>query len=124
MQIQAEGVDESRGLRDKAPIAAEYEDCLQAFKQVTDALEANPDTSWLFRIVDRVQDDFIAWGSRCGATSRLLDYSVRNSMKLAEHILRLLRDLRTSLKEGESALSHLQGLRTAPQGRLLNTCRQ
>ncbi|KAH8649070.1 hypothetical protein BX600DRAFT_109938 [Xylariales sp. PMI_506] len=96
---RAERLKKSRGLRAKAPIAAQFEDCLQAFQQLSDALAVNHSASQLHKASRRCRTKFRLWGDDTGASSRALDYALRDSSMLESQTLALLRDLHSILEE-------------------------
>ena len=92
---------ESRILRAKAPVAAQFEDCFQAFQQLSDSLLVNESNAELHRISKEHGLRFKIWGDDSGASSRALDYALRNSKVLKRQTLRLLEELHSTLEQGE-----------------------
>ncbi|KAI0127980.1 hypothetical protein BJ170DRAFT_397576 [Xylariales sp. AK1849] len=84
----------SRALRAKAPVAARFEDCLQAFGRLCTALRANLPAS---EHVDSLADDcmfrLISWGHDSGASNRMLDHKLRRSSRPRDNTLDLLKEL-------------------------------
>ena len=94
-------------IREKAILAAIYEDCLQAFLQLTSATKVdlvwNP---WYSRVNDHYSR-LCTWGDETGASSRQLDlsldYSLRRSTRLRAKTAELLGELHSALCEGKTA---------------------
>jgi hypothetical protein len=94
-------------IREKAVLAAVYEDCLQAFLQLTSATKVilvwKP---WYSKFNDHYSR-LCLWGEETGASSRqldlTLDYSLRKSARLRGKIAELLGDLHSTLCEGKTA---------------------
>lgn len=89
-------------MRDRAPIAAEFEECMQLFQSLRSAFEANPLTWKTYHLVlGDHHDALAAWGTETGATSYVLDHALRKSSNLQEHVLVLLQDFSSDLQRGK-----------------------
>lgn len=95
---------ESRGLRAKAPVAAQFEDCFQAFQQLSDSLQVKQSDAQLYSISKDYELRLKIWGDDSGASSRALDYDLRNSPVVRRQTQRLLRDLHSTLEQGQLRL--------------------
>ena len=95
-------LEASRSLRAKAPIAAHFEDCFQAFQQLFDSLKVNESNSELHNIAKDCGLRFKIWGDDSGASSRALDYALRSSPVVKRQTLRLLKDLSSFLEQGKT----------------------
>lgn len=91
-------------IREKALLAALFEDCLQAFLQLTSATKVNLRWNLCY---SRVKDNYSrlsVWGNETGASSRhldrSLDYKLRKSSRLQIKTAELLGDLHATLCEG------------------------
>ena len=86
--------------RAKAPLAAQFEDCVQASIRLTDALQANrPRLNKLRDLGQECKDRLAFWGENSGATTRTLDYNLKCSPALVHQTQALLDDLNTALTE-------------------------
>lgn len=97
--------DSKAQIREKAILAAIYEDCLQAFSQLTSATRENLIwNAWYSSVNDNCRR-LIRWGDETGASSRQLDlsldYSLRKSARLREKTAELLGDIHSTLCEGK-----------------------
>lgn len=110
---KAQRLKESRGLRAKAPIAAQFEDCFQSFQQLSDSLQFKPSNLELYSITKECGRRLKTWGEDSGASSRALDYALKNSIVVKQQTLRLLTDLHSILDDGES---------TCPTGNYKGAC--
>jgi len=100
---KAQRIQESRGLRAKAPIAAQFEDCSQASVRLADALQANRQGSDELRNLAQYCNDRLGfWGDDSGASSRVLDYALACSPTLMRQTHLLLADLHSTLEKGMS----------------------
>lgn len=90
---------ESRLLRAKAPIAARFEDCFQAFQQLSDSLQVNESNTELHRISKEHELRFKIWGDDSGASSRALDHALRKCPVVKRQTLSLLKELRSTLAQ-------------------------
>ncbi|KAK3368627.1 nb-arc and tpr domain-containing protein [Podospora didyma] len=103
---RAQEVELSRRLRDKAPVAAQFEYCFQASIRLTDALQANkPHWRDLRNHAHDCKDRLRSWGDDSGASSRTIDYALRNSPKVARQTRHLLSDLILILEQAVTAVS-------------------
>lgn len=89
-------------MRDRAPIAAEYEECMQLYQSLCAVFDANPQIWKSYHVVlaDHL-DELASWGEETGATSYVLDHALRNNSSLQEHVLELLQDLSSDLQKGK-----------------------
>ncbi|KAK0385014.1 hypothetical protein NLU13_7492 [Sarocladium strictum] len=96
---RAERLKEQRGLRAKAPIAAQFEDCVQAFQQLSDSLQVKLSSSSLQEGSKDCYARLMLWAQESGASSRLLDYTLRGCPALKHQSLRLLEELLITLQK-------------------------
>ena len=98
-------------MTDRAPLAAEFEECSQLFEVLCSAIEANPRIwkAYHLTVVDH-RDALAAWGAETGATSYVLDHALRKSSSLQHHVLELLQDCSGDLQR--SKLSRLGARRS------------
>jgi hypothetical protein len=98
------GIPRSVKARKNAPIAAEFEECVQLYYQLCSSMEAD---SMMWSDAQIPLDDgfskFRAWGNDTGACTWSLDHALRKSSRLQQQVLDLLRDLREELQRGEFA---------------------
>jgi hypothetical protein len=90
-------------VRAKAPLAAQFEDCAEAVKQLHTALNANPSLSeqtQLRILIERCLRRLTSWGHDTGATSRVLDHSLRRASKPRSSTLTLLKELHELVVQG------------------------
>ncbi|KAK0711893.1 hypothetical protein B0H67DRAFT_555798 [Lasiosphaeris hirsuta] len=95
----------TRGLRAKAPLAAQFEDCFQASIQLTDALQANrphSDELQVRRLAQDCKDKLRVWGDDSGASSRALDYALKCSPAVVRQTKDLLTDLDKALHQAKN----------------------
>lgn len=86
--------------RAKAPLAAQFEDCVQASIRLTDALQANrPRFNKLRDLGQECKDRLAFWGENSGATTRTLDYNLKCSPALVQQTQALLDDLNQALTQ-------------------------
>lgn len=86
--------------RAKAPLAAQFEDCVQASIRLTDALQANrPRFNKLRDLGQECKDRLAFWGENSGATTRTLDYNLKCSPALVHQTQALLDDLNQALTQ-------------------------
>ncbi|KXJ88488.1 hypothetical protein Micbo1qcDRAFT_197288 [Microdochium bolleyi] len=93
----AKRLEESRGLRARAPIAAHYEDCSQAVQRLSESLLVHDSDSDLHRLARDCAIRLHIWGHGSGASSRGLDYSLKDCPGVRQHTLSLLEDLHESV---------------------------
>lgn len=94
---------EAQKLRAKAPLAAQFEDCAQAVRQLHTALNANPSVSEqvpLRILIERCLRRLTSWGHDTGASSRALDHSLRRASKPRSSTLTLLKELHELVVQG------------------------
>lgn len=89
-------------MRDRAPIAAEFEECTQLFQSLCSAFEANP-LAWktYHLLIGGQRDALAAWGAETDATSYLLDHALRKSSSLQRHVVEVLQDLSSNLQRSK-----------------------
>lgn len=64
--------------RERAPIAAEFEDCSQRFDRLSSVMEANELTWEPYQILlNNYRSRLAIWGSDTGARSRTIDYPAK-----------------------------------------------
>lgn len=102
VQRREKKLKESRGLRAKALVAAQFEDCVQAFQQLSDSLQVNPSNAEFHTISDDCGLELRIWGYDSGASSRALDYALKGSPVIKKQTLSLLKDLHSVLDKGKS----------------------
>lgn len=97
--------------RRNAPVAAEFEECIQLFQQICSSMEAD---SIMWSEAQLPLDDGFAklraWGNDTGATSWALDHALRKSSRLHQQLLDLLQDLRDELQKGQNEFISLYEL--------------
>ena len=97
---------EAQQFRAKGPLAAQFEDCVQAIKRLFAALSANTSISEQIYIrTERCMSRLISWGHDSGASSRVLDHHLRRSSKPRTLTLRLLKELHENVLHGMYACS-------------------
>ncbi|GJC93878.1 transcriptional xre family [Colletotrichum higginsianum] len=79
----------NRALRERGPIAAEFEDCQQSFVRLSDALHLSRNSY----LVEKCWRRFNLWDDDSGASSRTLDYNLKSSPSLVKQTTSLLHDL-------------------------------
>ncbi|KAK4224666.1 hypothetical protein QBC38DRAFT_547456 [Podospora fimiseda] len=93
---------EAQKLRAKAPLAAHFEDCAEAVKQLYAALTANSRTlseqdssriDPLHATVERCKKRLMSWGHDTGASCRVLDHALRRASKPRGITITLLKEL-------------------------------
>jgi hypothetical protein len=89
----------SNAARERAPVAAEFEDCSQRFDRLSSVMEANELTWEPYQILlNDYRSRLATWGSDTGARSRTIDYTLRKSSRLQSQALDLLEHLHESLQ--------------------------
>lgn len=126
---KSQGVETSL-LRAKAPIAAHFEDCTQAFQQLCAALKScriAPSTGQRFDDLVREKsedlrleeiytatDDCMAkldiWDLEVGASTRALDHTLRRSSQLSQTVVSHLDELKAILEQGDYMLLDIGAL--------------
>ena len=99
---------EAQQFRAKGPLAAQFEDCVQALKRLFAALSANASISEqipIYTRTERCMSRLISWGHDSGASSRVLDHNLRRSSKPRNLTLRLLKELHENVHHGMYAYS-------------------
>lgn len=109
--------DEVLALRARAPIAGQFEDCVQVFDKLASALEAcrRGIDEWFnkrqhpgakqqlrdtFTLLDEAVTKFKTWDRDLGASSRSLDHALRGSDRMTTQTLALLEELHEVLIKG------------------------
>ena len=90
-------------LRAKAALAAQFEDCAQAVEQVHAALTADPSAEQhtsLRVLIERCLGRLTTWGRETGASSRVLDHSLRRASAPRHITIILLSELHNRLQSG------------------------
>ncbi|KAK0738770.1 hypothetical protein B0T18DRAFT_433523 [Schizothecium vesticola] len=105
----------NQNLREKAPLAAQFEDCAQAVKQIHTAISADPESSAvqetsLRPMIERCLGRLTTWGHDTGASSRVLDHSLRRASKPRSNTMMLLKELH------KLVLDAIESLPTAFEG--------
>ena len=94
---------EAQLLRERGPLAAEFEDTVHAIEQLHAALHANEsDTNHkaLRILADRCLGRLTEWGQDSGASSRLLDHRLRRASQPRDTTLHLLKELHELILKG------------------------
>lgn len=95
----------NRAVRAKAPLAANFEDCLQAFDRLRATIQANKrDLKDEYILGEDCYSRLRSWGYDSGASSRALDHRLRKSAQLVAATLDLLEELYSILVEGKQNL--------------------
>ncbi|KAH8881847.1 hypothetical protein GQ53DRAFT_886470 [Thozetella sp. PMI_491] len=98
---RAQRDQESRDLRAKAPVAAQFEDCCQDFLRLSDALQSNrPEATQLHGLTRDCELMLKTWGGESGASSKALDYALKCSATIMEQTHGLLVELHSTLEQG------------------------
>ncbi|KAK4172752.1 hypothetical protein QBC36DRAFT_337198 [Triangularia setosa] len=95
---------ESQKVRAKAPLAAQFEDCAQALRQLHLAIASDSSDGALGDLVERCLNRLTAWGHDTGASSRRLDHSLRRATKPLSSTLMLLKGLHESIVNATESL--------------------
>ena len=101
--LRASRDKETQQLRAKAPLAAQFEDCAQAVRLLHTALNADSsieEQTPLRILVDRCLGRLLAWGHDTGASSRVLDHSLRRASKPRDNVLTFLKELHELVVNG------------------------
>lgn len=102
--------------RQKAIIAARFEECQQDFNRLCARLDRHfPDTK--AKSLSDCLGSFVAWGSETGANDQTLDYKLRKANDMQEMVVELLTQLHEVIEEGKLAQhdQHLPSLWNAYQ---------
>lgn len=91
-----------RNARRQTPIAAEFEDCVQLFYQLSSAMEAD-NATWegSDAAINDLLSRFKAWGNDTRASSRSLDYTLRKASRLRDQVLELLKPFKIEIQSGK-----------------------
>jgi len=101
---------ENHKFRAKAPLAAQFDDCLQDSDRLRGALQDNRAHSKKLRdLAILVNDKLKSWGDQSGASSRLLDYSLKCVPTVAQRTSSLLTELRKALNRADNFVRHQSG---------------
>ncbi|KAH7028080.1 uncharacterized protein B0I36DRAFT_146973 [Microdochium trichocladiopsis] len=95
-------LEEARGLRARAPIAAQFEDCSQAVQRLSGSLMVLDSDSDVHRLARDCAIRLNVWGHGSGASSRALDYSLKECPGIRQHTLNLLNDLNQCVETATS----------------------
>jgi hypothetical protein len=100
------GAPHALRFRELAPLAALFEDCSEAIKRVHDVIiNAEPDAeekTSLRILIERCLGRLTTWGQEAGASSRLLDYTLRRASSPRAVTETLLKDLSQRLDNSMS----------------------
>lgn len=107
----AKRLAESEGLRARAPIAAHFEDCSQAVQRLSESLLVHESNSNLHQLARDCAIRLHIWGFGSGASSRALDYSLKDCPGIRQHTLSLLEDLHESVDLGEQLPAPVASMR-------------
>ncbi|KAH8746034.1 hypothetical protein BGZ57DRAFT_777998 [Hyaloscypha finlandica] len=92
----------NRAVRANAPLAANFEDCLQAFDRLRATIySSKKDLEDEHNLGEDCYSRLRTWGHDSGASSRALDHRLRKSPQLGTSTLDLLAELQSILQEGE-----------------------
>jgi hypothetical protein len=92
----------NRAVRAKAPLAANFEDCLQVFDRLRATIQSNKkDFENEHTLGEDCYSKLRSWGYNSGASSRALDHRLRKPSRLKTTTLELLVELQSKLQEGE-----------------------
>jgi len=92
----------NRAVRANAPLAANFEDCLQAFDRLRATIySSKKDLEDEHNLGEDCYSRLRTWGHGSGASSRALDHRLRKSPQLGTSTLDLLAELQSILQEGE-----------------------
>jgi hypothetical protein len=97
--------EEFRRIRKKGPLAAQFEDCGQHMRKLYAAMDADPEVSEksaIYGLAERCHSGLISWGHDSGASSRILDHTLRRSLRPRENTERLLTELQDNITHGKS----------------------
>jgi hypothetical protein len=95
----------NRAVRAKAPLAANFEDCLQTFDRLRATIHSSKkDLEDEHILGEDCYSRLRSWGHDSGASSRALDHRLRKSSQLGSTTLELLVELQSVLQEGEQCL--------------------
>ena len=112
-------------LRARAPIAGQYEDCIQAFDKLSSALKAcrmrfeNAETKKeyakakkqleeTFNLTDEGMTKLQVWDNDLGASSQALDHALRGSSRLSTTAIGHLVELHEVLTRGAFIITEIQ----------------
>jgi hypothetical protein len=85
--------------RERAALAAEFEDCTQRFDRLSAVMDADELTWERYQILlNDYRSRLATWGTDTGARSRTIDYTLRKSFRLRSRTLELLEHLHESLQ--------------------------
>lgn len=98
---RAQRLKENHNLRAKAEVAAQFEDCVQAFQQLSDSLQGDQSNAELRIVSNDYGIQLKIWGDDSGASSRALDHALRSSLVIKKQTLGLLENLHSLLVQGE-----------------------
>jgi hypothetical protein len=88
--------------RERAPVAAEFEDCTQRFNRLNQVMEANEQVWEPYQmLLNDYRSRLAIWGTDTGAKSRTIDHTLRKSSHLQSQVLDLLEHLHESLQNSQ-----------------------
>ncbi|KAE9378878.1 hypothetical protein N431DRAFT_478014 [Stipitochalara longipes BDJ] len=91
---------QTRAVRAKAPLAANFEDCLQAFDRLRATIQSSKkDLEDEYILGEDCYSRLKNWGQHSGASSRALDHRLRKCSELGTATLDLLSELGSILQE-------------------------
>ncbi|KAG4442072.1 hypothetical protein IFR05_002466 [Cadophora sp. M221] len=96
---------QNQAVRAKAPIAAEFEDCIQSFDRLCATIRVNEPGPDEAVIAEDCRSRLTLWGHESGASGRKLDHALRRSFSLRTATLELLRDLQATLQGANEELT-------------------
>jgi hypothetical protein len=102
METRQEGLSRalnriSNAARDRAPLAAEFEDCTQRFDRLGSVMEADESTWEPYQaLLNDYRTRLSIWGTEVG--SIMIDYTLRKSSQLRSQTLELLEHLHETLQ--------------------------
>ena len=94
-------LEQARGLRARAPIAAQFEDCSQSIQRLSEPLMVHDADSDVHRLARECLIRLNKWGHGSGASTRALDYSLKECPGIRQHTLDLLKDLNECIETGK-----------------------
>ncbi len=105
-ESRAARTKEAQQVRAKGPVAAQYEDTVQAVRQLHAALHASlseTEQTTMRILTDQCLTRLTAWGRDSGASSRIPDHRLRRAPKLRSVTLGFLKELHELVSRGAPA---------------------
>jgi glucuronate isomerase len=102
METRKEGLSQvlnriSNAARDRAPLAAEFEDCTQRFDRLGSVMEADESTWEPYQaLLNDYRTRLSIWGTEVGSVT--IDHTLRKSSHLRSQTLELLEHLQETLQ--------------------------